>query len=58
MNGLASGNYQVYAWNDPTQVEYGDAEWMRRYGGSGVGVTVRAGKSSQAKLVLQTSPLQ
>ena len=56
LQNLAPGDYQVYAWDEPTQVEYADAEWMRRYGGSGVAVTVAAGQSSPVKLTLQTVP--
>jgi len=54
LQNLAPGDYRVYAWDDPAQVEYANSEWMRRYGGSGVAVTVTAGQSSQVKLTLQT----
>jgi hypothetical protein len=32
---LAPGDYWIYAWDDITQVEYADAEWMKRQGGKG-----------------------
>lgn len=53
---LAPGDYNLYAWDDPNQVEYADQDWMRRYGGSGTAVTVSSGQSAQVKLTQQKIP--
>jgi hypothetical protein len=56
--GLAPGDYRIYAWDDVQQVEYADSEWMKRYGGSGVSVTVQAGQTAQVTVKQQTVPAQ
>jgi hypothetical protein len=56
LQNLAPGDYTVYAWDDPAEVAYADTDWMRRYGGSGVAVTVTAGQSSQVTLTQQKVP--
>jgi hypothetical protein len=57
ISGLAPGDYRVYAWDDFSQVEYSDAEWMRRNGGSGVAVSVTAGQTADVKLVRVKVPV-
>jgi hypothetical protein len=54
VQNLAPGDYTVYAWDDSSQVEYANPEWMRRF--SGTSVTVTAGQNSQIKLTQQTVP--
>jgi hypothetical protein len=49
---LAPGDYRIYAWDDITQVEYADAEWMKRQGGRGQSVTVSPGQTASLKLEL------
>jgi hypothetical protein len=56
LQSLAPGDYTVYAWDDANQVEYADQDWMRRYAGGGVAVTVSAGQNSQVKLTQQKVP--
>jgi hypothetical protein len=56
LQNVAPGDYTVYAWDDPAEVAYADIEWMRRYAGSGVAVTVTASQSSQVKLTQQKVP--
>jgi hypothetical protein len=56
INGIAPGDYRVFAWDDFQQVEYADADWMRRNGGSGLAVTVTAGRSADVQLVRATVP--
>jgi hypothetical protein len=56
LQNLPPGDYTIYAWDDPNEVEYADPEWMRRYGGSGVAVTVTAGQNAQIKLTEQLVP--
>jgi hypothetical protein len=56
LQNVAPGDYTVYAWDDPAEVAYADTEWMRRYAGSGVTVTVTASQSSQVKLTQQKLP--
>lgn len=50
------GDYKVYAWDDAFQVAYADADWMRRYAGSGADVTVAAAQTAQVKLTVQNVP--
>lgn len=56
LQNLAPGDYTLYAWDDSNQVEYADQEWMRRYAGSGVAVTVTSGQNAQVKLTQQKAP--
>jgi hypothetical protein len=56
LQNLAPGDYTLYAWDDSNQVEYADQDWMRRYAGSGVAVTVTSGQNSQVKLTQQKVP--
>ena len=47
---LAPGDYTIYRTGDePNDVEYANPDWMRRFGGGGMAVTVTAGpeRSSQ-----------
>jgi hypothetical protein len=52
MANLAPGDYRIYAWDDFSQVEYADADWMRRNGGRGQTVSVQAGSAAPLKLQL------
>jgi len=54
LQGLAPGDYRIYAWDDIQQVEYADTDWMRRYGGGGVSASVQAGQTAQATVKQQT----
>jgi hypothetical protein len=56
MPDLGPGDYMIYAWDDGTQVQYGVPEWMRRYAGGGLPVSVSAGQTSQIKLTRQQAP--
>ncbi len=49
---LAPGDYRIYAWDDITQVEYADSEWMKRQGGKGQSVTISPGQTASLKLEL------
>jgi hypothetical protein len=49
---LAPGDYRIYAWDDITQVEYADAEWMKHQGGKGQTATVSPGQTASLKLEL------
>jgi hypothetical protein len=49
------GEYMAYAWDDWQQVEYSNADWMRR-NASGVSITVQAGQTAQVKLRQQAAP--
>jgi len=55
LRNLAPGDYRVYAWDDSSQVEYADADWMRRHAGASQTVTVTGGQTAPAKLVVQTA---
>jgi len=58
LQGLAPGDYRIYAWDDVTQVEYADADWMQRYGGGGVSVSLQAGQTAQVTVKQQPIPTQ
>jgi len=58
LQNVAPGDYTLYAWDEPNEVEYADPEWMRRNGGGGIPVTVTAGQSQQFKLTEQLVPQQ
>jgi hypothetical protein len=40
LQNVTPWDYAVYAWDDPAEVAYTDTEYMRRYAGTGVAVTV------------------
>lgn len=56
VQNLAPADYTICAWDDLTNVQYGDADWMRRNGGGCQAVTVTAGQNQQVRLVRQTAP--
>jgi hypothetical protein len=58
LQSLAPGDYTIYAWDDPNEVQYADPDWMRRNGGGGLAVTVAAGQNQQIKLTRQLVPEQ
>jgi hypothetical protein len=58
IQNVAPGDYTVYAWDQPNDVEYANPDWMRRYGTGGVAVTVTAGQNAQVKLTGQSVPVQ
>jgi len=53
---VAPGDYTIYAWDEPNDVEYADTDWMRRNAGGGISVTVTAGQNQQVKLTEQRVP--
>jgi hypothetical protein len=56
IQNVAPGDYTIYAWDDPNEVEYADADWMRRNGSGGMAVTVTAAQNQQIKVTLQLVP--
>jgi hypothetical protein len=58
IQSVAPGDYTIYAWDDPNEVEYAEPDWMRRNGGGGMAVTVTAAQNQQIKLTLQLVPQQ
>ena len=58
IQNVAPGDYTIYAWDDPNEVEYADPDWMRRNGGGGTAITVAASQNQQIKLTLQPVPQQ
>ena len=55
IDNLPPGDYKVYAWDDNTNVEYGNPEWMRQ-NAKGVAVTVAPAQTAQARVTRQTAP--
>ncbi len=55
IEGLPPGDYKAYAWDDLTNVEYGNPDWMQLHA-NGVSVTVEPGQTAQVKLTRQTAP--
>jgi hypothetical protein len=58
LQNVAPGDYNVCAWDTWNEVEYANPDWMRRYGGGGLPVTVTAGQNAQVKLTRQLVPAQ
>jgi hypothetical protein len=56
LQNVAPGDYTIYAWDEPAEVQYADQDWMRRYSGGGITVTVIAGQKLQVKLTEQLLP--
>jgi hypothetical protein len=56
LQSVAPGDYTAYAWDKVNEVQYADTDWMRRYAGSGVAVTIQPGQNAQVKLTQQTVP--
>ncbi|HEY3825898.1 MAG TPA: carboxypeptidase-like regulatory domain-containing protein [Bryobacteraceae bacterium] len=56
LQNLAPGDYTIYAWDNTDDVEYADADWMRRNAAGGMAVTVTAGQNQQVKLTEQLVP--
>ena len=56
LQGLAPGDYQVYAWDDVRQVEYANPDWIGRYGAGGHLVSVQAGQFPQVTVKQQLVP--
>jgi hypothetical protein len=55
IDNLPPGDYKVYAWDDNTNVEYGNPDWMRQ-NARGVTVSVAPGQTAQVKVARQTAP--
>ncbi len=55
IEALPPGDYKAYAWDDLTNVEYGNPEWLR-LNAKAVSVTIQAGQTSQVKLSRQVVP--
>jgi len=54
---VAPGDYKIYAWEDNTNVEYANPDWMKQ-NAKGVAVTVAPGQTVQVKLTRQTAPVE
>ena len=55
IDNLPPGDYKVYAWDDNTNVEYANPEWMRQ-NGKGAAVSVGPGQTALVKVIRQTAP--
>ena len=54
-DAVPPGDYNVYAWDDNSKVEYANPAWMQRYG-KPVSVSIAPGQSAHVKLVRQIAP--
>jgi hypothetical protein len=54
---IPPGDYRIYAWDDNSRVEYGNSDWMRRYG-KPIPVTVQPGQTVTVKVSRQTAPVE
>jgi hypothetical protein len=57
LQNLAPDNYTICAFDDINNVQYADAEWMRRNGAGCQTLTITAGQNQQIKLIQQTAPM-
>jgi hypothetical protein len=55
IDNLPPGDYKVYAWDDTTNVEYGNPDWMRQ-NAKGVAVSVARGQTAAVRVTRQTAP--
>jgi hypothetical protein len=53
---VAPGDYTICAWDDQTNVQYADPDWMKRNATGCEAVSVTAGQSQQIKLTQQVAP--
>jgi hypothetical protein len=58
MQNVAPGEYTISAWDELNDVEYANPDWIRRYGGGSLPVSVSAGQNAQIKLTEQLVPAQ
>ena len=56
LQNLAPGDYTLYAWDDPQEVAWADADWIKPLAAKGVAVTVTAGQTAQIKLTRLAVP--
>ena len=56
LQNLAPGDYTLYAWDDPQEVAWADADWMKPLAAKGVAVTATAGQTAQIKLTRLAVP--
>jgi hypothetical protein len=54
-DAVPPGDYQVYAWDDNSKVEYANPAWMHRYG-KPAAVSIAPNQSAQVKLVRKIAP--
>jgi hypothetical protein len=52
IQNIAPGDYRVYAWDNVSEAEYADDDWMKRHGGYGQSVTVTSGQTATIKLTV------
>jgi hypothetical protein len=56
LQNVAPGDYTICAWDDQTNIQYADPDWMRRNATGCQTVSVTAGQSQQIKLAQQIAP--
>ncbi|HVW09763.1 MAG TPA: carboxypeptidase regulatory-like domain-containing protein [Bryobacteraceae bacterium] len=54
-DAVPPGDYNIYAWDDNSNVEYGNPVWMQRYG-KPAAVSVTPSQSAHVNLVRQVAP--
>jgi hypothetical protein len=55
IDSIPPGDYTIYAWDDNTNIEYANPDWMQR-NGKGVTVSVEPRQTAQVKITRQTAP--
>jgi hypothetical protein len=58
MQNVPAEPCKTWAFDDGNDVEYADEDWMRRYAGAGVDVTIVTGSAAQVSLVRRVVPKQ
>jgi len=56
MRNIPAGPCRAWAFDESSEVEYADADWMRRYAGSGTDVNITSGSAAQVSLVRRVVP--
>jgi hypothetical protein len=56
VQNVPAGPCKVWAFDDISNVEYADDDWMRRYAGGAADVTIMNGSPAQISLVRRIAP--
>ncbi len=56
MRNIPAGPCKAWSFDESSEVEYADEDWMRRYAGSGTDVNITSGSAAQVSLVRRVVP--
>jgi hypothetical protein len=56
MRNIPAGPCNAWSFDESSEVEYANEDWMRRYAGSGTDVNITSGSTAQISLVRRVLP--